>query len=561
MATIKSPHRGIRGFFREARRRGVYVSVVAYAGVSVVVIELTGAVVEALLFPDWTPRLITFLLILGFPAVLILVALGPAPGWSRPSAGCTFGGMKESEDQEAESNRVQASGAARSGPERRMGGADILSRLERRVVGAVDGEGLVAAVRELVAIPSWDGNETPAQELMARWMEDVGLDVDLWEIDLAELGRHPAYCAEIPRSEALGLVGTLPGAGGGSSLILNGHVDVVPPGDPALWTHPPFDAVVKDGRLYGRGALDMKGPLCASLFALRALRKAGVTLQGDLILESVVGEEDGGMGTLAAIVRGYRAQGAVVTEPTGLAVAPALAGALNFRVHVPGRAAHGAVRLEGVSAIEKFVPLYEAIMALEAERNRALAGDPLFRSYALPFPISVGTIRGGDWASSVPDHLTFEGRMGASPGEDLEGARKALEMAVARAAEEDPWLRDHPPRVEWWGGQFEPARVPPDHPLVAAMRESTQAVMGRPARVLGMTYGADMGLLVNHGSTPTVLFGPGDIRRAHRPDEFVEVEELVTAARALAVAAMRFCGVALSRPDGEVPDREPSEGP
>jgi acetylornithine deacetylase len=200
----------------------------------------------------------------------------------------------------------------------------------------------------------------------------------------------------------------------------------VPPGDPALWTHPPFDAVVKDGRLYGRGALDMKGPLCASLFALRALRKAGVTLQGDLILESVVGEEDGGMGTLAAIVRGYRAQGAVVTEPTGLAVAPALAGALNFRVHVPGRAAHGAVRLEGVSAIEKFVPLYEAIMALEAERNRALAGDPLFRSYALPFPISVGTIRGGlGLVGAGPPDL--RGAPGGVSRRGPGGARKALE--------------------------------------------------------------------------------------------------------------------------------------
>ena len=443
---------------------------------------------------------------------------------------------------------------------RAAGGGDSLSALERLVVGAVDGEALVAAVQELVAIPSWDGNETPAQEIMARWMRDAGLDVDLWEIDLRELERHPAYCAEIQRSRPLGLVGTLPGAGGGPSLILNGHVDVVPPGDPALWRHPPFQAVVKGGRLYGRGALDMKGPLCASLFALRALRKAGVTLRGDVFLESVVGEEDGGMGTLAAILRGYRAQGAIVTEPTGLAVAPALAGALTFRVHVPGRAAHGAVRVEGISAIEKFMPVYEAIMALEAERNRALAGDPLFRSYSLPFPISVGTIRGGDWASSVPDHLAFEGRMGASPGEDLKGARKALEVAVARAAEEDPWLRDNPPRVEWWGGQFEPARVPPDHPLVVAVRESAQAVMGRGPRVLGMTYGADMGLLVNHGATPTVLFGPGDIRRAHRPDEFVEVSELVTAARSLAVAAMRFCGVDLNRPDGNEPARELSEG-
>jgi len=419
-----------------------------------------------------------------------------------------------------------------------------LTGLERRVVDVVDVEGLVSAVRELVAIPSWDGNETPAQELMARWMGDLGLDVDLWEIDLEAVARHPAYSAEIPRPRALGLVGTLPGAGGGRSLILNGHVDVVPPGDPDLWTHPPFEAVVHGGRLFGRGALDMKGPLCAALFALRALRDSGVTLQGDVFLESVVGEEDGGMGTLATVLRGYRAEGAVVMEPTGLAVAPALAGALNFRVHVPGKAAHGAVRTEGVSAIEKFVPVYEALMALEAHRSRELAGDPLFAFYDLPFPISVGTIRGGDWASSVPDHLAFEGRLGVAPGEDLGEARRALEAAVARVAEGDSWLRAHPPRVEWWGGQFEPARVSPDHPLVVAVCGAARSVLGRGPVVAGMPYGADMGLLVNHGSTPTLLFGPGDIRVAHRPDEYVEVGELAAASRALAVAAMRFCGVA-----------------
>ncbi len=451
-------------------------------------------------------------------------------------------------------------------------GARALTEAEARVLGALDAPALVAAVRELVAIPSWNGNETPAQELMACWMGEAGLEVDLWEIDLEALGRHPAFSAEIPRTRALGLVGTLKGAGGARgggnaaatpasqtaaaesypsrplatrSLILNGHVDVVPPGDPALWTNPPFEAVERGGRLYGRGALDMKGPLCAGLFALRALRRAGVTLRGDLFLQSVVGEEDGGMGTLASILRGYRADGAVVMEPTRLAVAPALSGALNFRVRVPGKAAHGAVRDEGVSAIDKFVPVYRAVMALEAARNRALSGDPLFAPYAVPFPISVGTIQGGDWASSVPDHLDFEGRMGVAPGEDLAAARGELEAAVAAAAARDSWLRDHPPRVEWWGGQFEPARTSPDHPLVEAVCSAAWAVRGRKPAVAGMPYGADMGLLANHGGTPTLLFGPGDIRRAHRPDEFVEVEELLAAAGSIAVAAMRFCGVAV----------------
>ncbi|NJD18992.1 MAG: M20/M25/M40 family metallo-hydrolase, partial [Gemmatimonadetes bacterium] len=228
-----------------------------------------------------------------------------------------------------------------------------LTPLEARVAAALDVPGMVEAAQRMVRIPSWGGEETPAQEYMASLMAGVGLDVDTWDIPLAEVAAHPAYAAELERTHALGVVGTLPGSGGGRSLILDGHVDVVPPGDEALWTHPPFTGVVVDGRLYGRGSVDMKGQLVAGLFALDALRRACVTPRGDVHLLGVVGEEDGGTGTLASILRGYTADGAVVMEPTGLAVAPAQAGCLNFRVRIPGKAAHGAVREEGVSALEK----------------------------------------------------------------------------------------------------------------------------------------------------------------------------------------------------------------
>ncbi|MFW6199246.1 MAG: ArgE/DapE family deacylase, partial [Gemmatimonadota bacterium] len=422
-----------------------------------------------------------------------------------------------------------------------------------------------------------------AQEWMSRAMAAAGLDVDVWEIDLERLSRHPSYHAEIERDRALGVVGTRTGSGDqGRSLILNGHVDVVPPGDRALWTHEPFGGAVVAGRIFGRGALDMKGPLLAGLYALKALEDAGVDLAGTVHLESVVGEEDGGLGTLAALERGYRADGAVVMEPTEECVAPSQAGALNFRVRVPGLAAHGAVRNEGVSAIENFIPVYRALQDLERRRNEALGDDPLFATYAVPFAICVGTIEGGDWASSVPDHLSFEGRFGVAPGESVAEACRSLEEAVAAAARKDPWLRDHPPEVEWWGGRFDPARTSPDHPLVRSMVAASELVAGdagestgtaageasirsgsaasgggasgpphgakpaqppRPPGLRGMTYGADMGLLVNQGKIPTVLYGPGDIRRAHRPDEYVEVDALVRAARTLAVGMMRFCGV------------------
>lgn len=418
-----------------------------------------------------------------------------------------------------------------------------LTPLEARVATEVDVQALVEAAQRLVRIPSWDGNETPAQELMAELMEGVGLDVDRWAIPMDEVAAHPHYAAEIARTDAVGLVGSLGGRGGGRDLILDGHVDVVPPGDHALWTHPPFAGVVENGRLYGRGALDMKGPLVAGLFALDAVRRAGVELAGTVRLFSVVGEEDGGTGTLASILRGYRAHGAVVMEPTQLVVAPAQAGCLNFRVRIDGKAAHGAVREEGVSALEKLFPVYGALQDLESQRNQRLGGDPLFQRYETPFALCVGTVRGGDWASSVPDHVTVEGRLGVAPGEDPEDARREMADALAAAAARDTWLSSHPPVLEWWGGRFLAARTDPTHPLVDALQSAATSVLGRKAPLEGMTYGADMGLLANVAEVPTVLFGAGDIRRAHRPDEYVEISDLANMARALAVAAMRFCGV------------------
>ena len=432
--------------------------------------------------------------------------------------------------------------------------------LERRALDALDLGELVAFLRELIAIPSLDGAESAAQRRVATWMADAGFTTDVWDIDLEGLARHPDWCHEVDRDEALGVVGWVgesgaaaPVAGGAASrdLMLNGHIDVVPVGDEAAWATPPFDPVVRDGRVYGRGAVDMKGGLCCALFAAKAIRDAGVRLRGRLSVASVVGEEDGGTGTLATILRGHSAHGAVVIEPTGLRVVTAQAGSLMFRLVVHGRSAHGCVREEGVSAVEKFPPLFSALRRLEAERcgsaegSAAVAGDPrspLFAGYRLPWPIEVGTVRAGDWASSVPDTLVAEGRYGVAVGEDVAMARRVFEEAIACAAAADPWLAAHPPEVEWWGGRFDPAVTDPADPVVGAVVSAMTGVSGAPPPLDGVTYGADMRLLVNVGRIPTVLFGPGDVRSAHMPDEHVAVEDLQVAAEALVVTAVRFCG-------------------
>jgi acetylornithine deacetylase len=418
-----------------------------------------------------------------------------------------------------------------------------MDKTEQRVLDAVDVDGMLQYLGELIAVPSVTGEETPAQENVAAQLARCGLDVDVWELNFEELASHPAFSIEVPREQGLGVVGILEGEdpSGGRDLIYNGHVDVVPAGDSANWHYDPWKATLADGRVYGRGSVDMKGGLCCALYAAKAIHDAQVQLRGRLMIQSVIGEEDGGVGTLATIMRGYRADGAVVVEPTQLTVAPAQAGALNFRVTVPGHAAHGSMRTEGTSAIEKFGPLYKALMDLESERNRDIQ-DPLYSGYEVPFAICIGRVRAGNWASTVAESLTFEGRFGVAVGEDVLAARRAFEERLFSAAEKDSWLRMHPPQLEWWGGQFEPARIPLDHPIVETVRSATGDVTLTPALIAGVPYGADMRLLVNEGDTPAVLFGPGDVRKAHQPDEYVPLDDLVATVRTLALVALRFCG-------------------
>jgi acetylornithine deacetylase len=414
---------------------------------------------------------------------------------------------------------------------------------ERRILEAVNEAALVRTASDLIAFESWGGREVEVQQHMAALYRMAALDVDCWEIDLDALSSHPAFGAEIERDRALGVVGRW-GNAEGPTLILNGHVDVVPAGEG--WTVPPFRGTVGEGAggpaLFGRGAADMKGAVACALHAVLAIQASGVRLAGSVLLHSVAGEEDGGLGTLAAIERGHVGDAAIVLEPTRLAVAPAQGGALSFRITLAGAAAHGALRTEGVNPIGKLGRIWSALEALEARRSHRLR-HPLFDAYEVPFPLSPGWVQSGIWPSSVPERLVLEGRYGIGIGESLDAARAEFEAAVAEAAQGDPWLASNPPKVEWWGARFEPAAIPVDDPLVGLVGDAFQTVTGRDAPIEGMPYGADMHLLVNQAGIPTLLFGPGDIRKAHAPDEHVPIRELAEATRTITLASVRYCGV------------------
>jgi acetylornithine deacetylase len=422
------------------------------------------------------------------------------------------------------------------------------SAVAARVLDQVDAgtEAMLADVVAAVRIPSVSGTdaENDAQAHMARSFAAGGLDVDHWRIDLDRLADHADFPGmEVERSEAWGLVGRLPGTGDGASLMLNGHIDVVPTGDRNAWTVDPFGGDVRAEQLYGRGSCDMKAGLVAAHWAVQAIRRSGVRLRGDVIVASVQGEEDGGLGTFALLDRGWRADACVIPEPTDLDIVPANAGALTFRLVVRGHATHASRRTEGVSALEVFWPVWRALLDLEQRRHAVV--DPMARRWKLAHPLSIGTLHTGDWASSVPDHLVAEGRLGVALDETVDHARIELEATIAEVNATDPWLRDHPVELEWWGGQFASGRLPADSDLVDRVAAAHGlAAAARPVDVWAAPYGSDLRLLTGLGGIPTLQYGPGDVALAHGPDERVAVADVVTTARTLAMLAVDVCGVA-----------------
>jgi acetylornithine deacetylase len=403
---------------------------------------------------------------------------------------------------------------------------------------------IVASLQELVRIPSQTGNEGFAQDAVAGLMRAHDLDVDVWEPDVTALEPHA-------ESVTLGdgfagrpnVVGVCRGEGRGRTLILNGHIDTVEIGDPSAWSYAPLGGDVIDGRLYGRGACDMKGGVVANLFAVHALRLAGLAPAGDVFVESTISEEDGGAGALAAVLRGYVADGALISEPTNLAVVTAQGGALMFRLQVQGLSAHACVRDEGVSAVEKFAYLHQGLLAFEARRNAAIT-HPQYAGMRIKAPINIGVVRGGSWASSVPESLVAEGRAGLVPGEDLATFKSELATEIARLGDDDPWLRRHPPQVTWLDGQFAPAGIPVESPLVKALCHAWEETSSWPARIEAVTYGADMRHILIAGGVPCVMFGAGDVRLAHAPDESIPLNDLFTAITTTALLIADWCGVA-----------------
>lgn len=439
-----------------------------------------------------------------------------------------------------------------------------LWRDEEQAISAAVRQHLDAGVKllqKLIAIPSENPKLTgqdPTEEVRCQ---------DLIEQELRERGMQVDRFDALPNRPDV--VGRKVGRGNGRSLLFNGHVDVVPAGDPADWRYPPFSGTIEDGQIWGRGACDMKGGIIAALVAIQALESAGIELAGDLVVQSVVDEETGGPGTRAAIERGHVADAAICVEPTDLQIMPVEGGLEWVRIVVRGKAGHAALRYKSVhagggapavNAIEKMHKILDAVLTLEREwgiRKR----HPLLPAGITT--INPGVMLGGSGGgvdgvpeittavATIPDYCSLELDLKYLPNETPEAVRAEFERFISHVAANDSWMAEHPPEIEWGirGVSFPPAETAPNHPLIEALGHQIEAVTGKTVGITGFVAVSDIAWLAEAG-IPCTLFGPGQADYAHAVDERITIDELGQGAEILARTAAAWCGVV--RANGQV---------
>ncbi len=391
----------------------------------------------------------------------------------------------------------------------------MLTDPEQRLMEAIDLDEVAELVSKLVKQPSPNppGGEEDVANRLAEACRERGLDVRL---DEAAPGR-PNVHASI-------------GPAGPDGLLLLGHTDTVPPGEG--WTRDPYGGVIEDGRLFGRGATDMKGGIAAAVIAMAALTREGVELSAPVMLAAVVDEEESGLGVRTMLERGgVEASAAIVPEPTDLQTIVACRGNCYVDVEVRGRSAHAGSPHAGRNAIYGATRVIDGVQRLDAEL--AVESHPLLGAGSW----SVGVIRGGTGTAMVPDRCRVSIDRRLLPGQTGEGARDEIEALLAAL---DLTAQDLSASAELLM-EIPSFEVPPDHPLVTVVREASIDAGGPDLPVAGWTAACDGGYLMRDTGMPAIVLGPGSVvEQAHRPDESVSVVAVVTAARAYALCAMRM---------------------
>lgn len=403
---------------------------------------------------------------------------------------------------------------------------------------------LVEFLQSVLRIPSVTGNEGPIQAYLADYLQNMHADkVDSFVPDKEELMKHPAYVhTDAPYDGRPNVVATFNGTGGGRSLLFNGHIDVIPEGAAENWQHDCWAADIEDGKVYARGAADMKSGVAAYTMAIKAIQECGIKLKGDIIAEYVMDEELTGNGTLACVTRGYKADAGICCETSSMCVQPGSIGRIWFRIKVRGKAAGIQRRFEGVNAIDLGYIVNKAVSAFEEIRLKKISHH-LYPDIISSIPCMVGQFESGTYASAFPDACVMNGSMATVPGENSNAVKaEFVEFVKKTCAEQNEWLRDNPPEIEFVGYFAEPAETPVDSPIVTCLCENFTDVMKQEPTISGRQGAADIRHLNCYGDTPSVIFGPGMTEQMHANNEWVKIDDYLNAVAILARTIIAWCG-------------------
>ncbi len=413
----------------------------------------------------------------------------------------------------------------------------------KKIIDKIDAskDEAIDLLRKMVAIPSVTGDEAAIQEFVSGYMKKVGLEVDMWDTDWDELKKHPGYRPVDRGYEGRpNIVGTLKGTGGGRSLLLNGHTDVIPVGNGEGWSDNPWSAKIENGRIYGRGSCDMKSGVASHILAVQYLRELGLTPKGDVMINVVIDEEVSGHGTLDTVIRGYKADAGISGETSDLSVQPACIGRIWFEIEIQGKPAGIQQRYLGVSAIELGYKIVKAVQELEDHRV-ATVKHPLYPSAIDSLPCIIGSFQAGNYPSAFPASALLKGSIGTVPSEDHEGVKQSLVVKIAEAASKDEWMKDHPPVVRFVGYDAEASEIPRDHAIVNTVSSAYTEITGKQPQISGRQGAADTRFLNSYGKTPTVIFGPGSTAVMHANDEYVSIDDYMTSIKVMALSIYDWC--------------------
>jgi acetylornithine deacetylase len=403
-------------------------------------------------------------------------------------------------------------------------------------------------LQKLVRFPSLRGQESDCQDWLCAEFAARGWSVDRYTLADVELANLPGYAPQIgiDPTRSCQVVATVPPSADhaaskpGRSLILQGHVDVVPPGPEDMWNDPPFSGTIRDGWLLGRGAQDMKMGISALVFALDAISTAGLKLIGPVYLQTVTEEESTGNGALSTLARGYRADACLIPEPTANTITRAQTGALWFKLRVRANPVHVARAQDGGNAILAAFAVITALQQLTALFNAEARCDPHFRHVVDPIKFNVGVIRGGDWPSSTPSWCEADCRIGVLPGRSIDQVKRQILDCVSEAANREGYTAV-PPMIDWNGFHAEGAALEPGSAAESTLAAAHQMVFQAPLTERLSTAVNDTRYYALYRRIPSLCYGPSG-KGMHGTNERANLENLKQTTLVIAAFIAEWCG-------------------